>query len=356
MWRVDLRIVKLYKGKCTMSKKTPDPISSWFIAGEQLGEYIGIRFGRVAPGAADPEWIFLRHTDFDGIGGLAELLRRRGAAVDRLPQIKYPLGSSRMQLLRAVPRYLSPRQRIEWGPLKRGTASNDNAQPPAAVAWHLFDEDATTRVRRVCRRSGVTVNSFLLKHLTKAIRPFLADQSSVVPWMIPVNLRGKVDRGRDTANHTSYVAVKVSSYEMVHDVHRSIYAALARGEHWANWQVYQLGRFITAGMRRYVAASDWAFSQWNLGGFSNLGDWDPERRITQADCMGGWLFCPPVLRCQVVGAGCVTFQNRLSLTVQAHPNLTNDPEVVKAWVQDWVKEVEIDLASVLAPAAARRPD
>jgi len=329
-----------------MSKIMTDAISSWFIAGEQLGEYIGIRFGRLAPGASDPEWMFLRHTDFDGIGGLAEILRRRGAEVDRLPQIKYPLSPSRRFLLRALPQYLSRKRRLAWRPLERGPAQNSHPQPPSAVAWHLFDEGATTRVRRVCRKGGVTVNSFLLKHLTKAIRPFLADQSSVVPWMIPVNLRGKVDRGRDTANHTSYVAVRVKSYETVHDIHQNIYSALGRGEHWANWQVYQLGRFLTAGMRRYIAGSDLAFSQWNLGGFSNLGDWDPEKKITRADCLGGWLFCPPVLRCQLVGAGCVTFQNRLGLTLQTHADLTNDPAVPRAWVQDWVKEIEIDLVSV----------
>ncbi len=52
--------------------------------------------------------------------------------------------------------------------------------------------------------------------------------------MIPVNLRGKVVRSRDTANFSSYVGVKVRSYETVPEVHRSIYAALASGEHWAN--------------------------------------------------------------------------------------------------------------------------
>jgi hypothetical protein len=337
-----------------MSKNMTDAISSWFIAGEELGEYIGIRFGRILPGASDPEWTFLRHTDFDGIGGLAELLRRRGAAIGRLPQIKYPLRSSRLLLLRTLPRYLSPRQQVAWGPMERGPAPSNGAGPPSAVAWHLFDEDATTRIRRVCRKSWVTVNSFLLKHLTKAIRPFLADQSSVVPWMIPVNLRGKVNRGRDTANHTSYIGVRVRSYETLHDVHRNIYAALASGEHWANWQVYHLGRFLTADMRRYVAGSKWAFSQWNLGAFSNLGDWDPEKRITQTDCVGGWLFCPPVLRAQTLGAGCVTFQNRLGLTVQAHPSLTNDPAVVNTWVHDWVKEIEMDLVSVLEPVSGER--
>ena len=329
-----------------MTRQGTDPIAAWFVAAQELGEFIGIRFGRVPPGAGEPEWIFLPHTEVDGIGGLAEIFRRRGVKVDRLPGIKYPLAPSWVSLLRAMPKYLRPRRRVKWGPLEKGALNGDCSHPPTAVAWHVFDEEVTTKIRQVCRKSEFTMNSFLLKHLTQAIRPSLEDQSSAVPWMIPVNIRGKVDRGRDTDVHTSYVGVKVRSYERVHDVHRNVYAALRSGEHWANWQMYLLGRFITSGMRRYLVATGLGTSQWNLGGFSNLGDWDPDRTITQPDCLGGWLFCPPVLRIMSVGAGCATFQNRLSLTIQAHPSLTTDPAVPKVWVQNWVKEIEMDLAGV----------
>jgi len=170
--------------------------------------------------------------------------------------------------------------------------------------------------------------------------------------MIPVNLRGKVTRERDTANFTSYVGVKVCSYESVNDIHLKIYAALGRGEHWANWYAYKLGGLLTTRMKRWLIVKELAMSQWNLGSFSNLGDWDPERTISQADCEGGWLFAPPVLRCQLLGAGCVTFQNRLSLTIQVHPDLTTSAAVPQAWIQAWVKEIEIDVASVTAEPLA----
>src|SRR5581483_11477434 len=114
-----------------------DPIKSWFVAAEEIGEYIGIRFGRIAPGASEPEWIFLRHTDFDGIGGFAELLRRGGAW---------------LPLLRSLPKFLKPRRPLKWSPLKgRPMPSTSELQPPA-VAWHLFDETTTTQIRRACRR------------------------------------------------------------------------------------------------------------------------------------------------------------------------------------------------------------
>jgi hypothetical protein len=333
-----------------MPGKATDPIAAWFVAVQRLGDYIGIRFGRVSNGASEPEWFFLPHTEVDGIGGLAELLRQRGAKVGPLPQIKHPLSPSWSAVLRAIPKYLAPRRRVKWGRLDRGGAAADSSGPPPAVGWHVFDDGPTTQIRRVCRKAGVTVNSFLLKHLTKAIRPFLEDQSSVVPWMIPINIRGKVHRGRDTDVHTSYVGVRVRSYETVHDIHRNIYSALNTGEHWANWQMYLLGRYTTAGMRNYIVGKELGTSQWNLGSFSNLGDWDPENTLTAPDCRGAWLFCPPVFKFLSVAAGCVTFQNRLSLTMQAHPSLTTNPAVAKTWIQNWVKQIEIDLDSVLDPA------
>ena len=129
----------------------------------------------------------------------------------------------------------------------------------------------------------------------------------------------------------------------------NIYDALGRREHWSNWYAYRLGRFLTVGMKKFLIAREWATSQWNLGGFSNLGDWDPEKKITQRDCKGAWLFCPPALRCQVLAAGRVTFQNQLSLTLQTHLDFTTDPSVPQAWVSLWVKEIEMDLASMLEP-------
>ena len=100
-------------------------------------------------------------------------------------------------------------------------------------------------------------------------------------------------------------------------------------------------------MKKFMVKNDLAMSQWNLGSFSNLGDWDPGKNFTRTDCAGGWLFAPPVLRCQLVGAGCVTFQNRLSLTIQAHPDLTTCPNVAKSWLQNWIKEIDMDLVSML---------
>ena len=316
-----------------MNKKASDPIAPWFIALEALGEFIGMRFGRIAPGKSEPEWIFIRHTDFDGIGAFWEIFRKRGALFDGLPQARHPAVPSLFSFFRLLKMHLQPRRRLKWKSLGQSAKLSDIPGPPPAVAWHAFDEAATSRMRLVCNTAGVTVNSFLLKNLTKAIRPYLEDPSSTVPWMVPVNLRGRVACDRDTANQTSYVSVRVGPAESVQDIHQNIHAAMEREEHCANWSGYRLGRFTTPGMRKFLISKELATSQWNLGAFSNLGVWDPEKKITQPECLGDWLVCPPVLRFQLMGAGCLAFQGKLSLTIQAHPELTTDSAIPKAWMR-----------------------
>lgn len=166
--------------------------------------------------------------------------------------------------------------------------------------------------------------------------------------MIPVNLRGKVNRATDIENHSTYVSVKVGAYDSVHEIHKNIYAALAGGEHWANWFSYESSLLLSAGMRRFLIQKEKYMAQWYMGAFSNLGDWDAEKKITHPDCTGRWLFSPPVLRCQHLGTGCVTFQNQLGLLIQVHPELTTSSATPNVWMRNWVKEIEIDLASLLA--------
>src|SRR5262245_25472229 len=137
-----------------MPTKTTDPISPWFIAAEELGEFIGIRFGRLTE-SGEPEWEFLPHTNYDGIGGLAEILRKRGATLHRLPQIKHYSNSSWVSLVRSLPKYVSPRRRLIWDAIDGTSRQSTSKDSPTAVAWHAFDEGTTTQMRRICRKAGV---------------------------------------------------------------------------------------------------------------------------------------------------------------------------------------------------------
>lgn len=158
-----------------------DAIKTWFWSLEETGEFIGIRFGRIPPGQSQPEWKFMPHTDVDGIGGFAQMLRKKGVRVPQLPQIKHPAPPSPLAALKSAPKFLLPQRKLAWRGISGPTKTSDAKTPPPAVAWHVFDEASTLAIRRFCRKSSITVNSYLLRQLSKAIRPSLQDQSAIIP-------------------------------------------------------------------------------------------------------------------------------------------------------------------------------
>jgi hypothetical protein len=42
----------------------------------------------------------------------------------------------------------------------------------------------------------------------------------------------------------------------------------------------------------------------------------------------------------------------MSLMIQAHPELTTNSEICASWTKNWVKEIELDLASGLTDPAS----
>jgi hypothetical protein len=325
------------------SGRDRDPIKPWFQAAEQLGDYVGIRFGRIAPGKASPEWFYRSHADYDGIGGFAELLRNSGAKVDALPTIPHTIKQTWGPFIRSLPEYLQPRDRVIWNRSFQVTATPIADCPPAAIAWYVFDEATTARIKNHCRENGYTVNSFLLKNLSAAIFPDLAAKSKTIPWMVPVNLRGKVDRERDTENHVSYVRVTVARDDDSSAVHAKIYDALEKGAHWANWNAYTALRFTPLAMKRGIIKIERATSQWLIGAFSNLGEWDKDRKLSGNGIDGDWLFTPPAMRFFKIASGCVTWRGRLSLCLQIHPQLSANPGDARAWIDAWQELIQSDI-------------
>lgn len=330
-----------------------DPVRPWFHTLKSSGEYLGIRFGRIDPNTGSVDWNYKSHQDFDGIGAFAAILREQGVSIESLPTIALPTKFSWISFLRVLPQLLSPRKVLNWSEEVAATSAphEPTIESPKAVAWHVFSKDETSEIIRISNGAGVTVNSLLLKHLDFAVRPSLDKPSESIPWMIPVNLRGMVMQNTDTGNHSSYVAVKISPHDQVQDVHQSIYKKLQRDEHWASWKAYELTRSLSEPIKQNMIDTNRAMLQWNVGSFSNLGVWDADCEIEHEYCAAPWVFAPPVLKCQMIGAGCITVQGRLGIMLQTHPALTASQEVASAWVRSWVKQIESDIPASIAQNA-----
>ncbi|MEJ6581343.1 MAG: hypothetical protein QNL68_16280 [Akkermansiaceae bacterium] len=327
-----------------MSNPTPrDVIRPWFEALEELDEFIGIRFGHQPPDALKPDWQFISHNEVDGIGGFARILRQRGTTLEQLPTLTHPQAFGPTALLNAIPGVFRSRQPLTWKGGVEGSPSS-RTQAPVAVAWYAFSAEETRKIREASRSLSVTVNSLLLRHLDSTIRSGLADSRQSLFWMIPVNLRGAVTRANDEENHSSYITARIEATDDTPRIHREVHRKLAMGQHMLTWKTYSVGRVLSPAFKKKIIRMNRAMAEPCIGAFSNLGQWDGDEKMTGNELAGNWFFSPPVLKFQTVSAGCMTFQNRLTLTLQVHPEISSDPEFTDRRIDQWVSTIKLDFA------------
>jgi hypothetical protein len=287
---------------------------------------MGIRYGRISGETGEVEWHFVSHIDCDGIGGFVRLLRECGAEIAELPQTRHPCRGvigSLWNFWRDSRKEIKCAERADW--LVPGSETK-------TLAWYLFSDQETKQMVTRCRAMGVTVNSFLLKHLDGAVRPWIDRSEARIRWLIPVNLRGDVRYVDDTANHVSCVETCIAPDDSPEVIQSDILKRLKRGEHRANHLLLMAGGFLSHEGKLDLLRKERAKRKGNIGSFSNLGVWEVSG---EAD---GWVFCPPVVTGQLLGAGCVTFNGRLGLAVQGR--------AADSWMESWVSLVREGVSHV----------
>ncbi len=299
-----------------------------------MGDYMGIRYGRVPDGTGEVEWHFVSHAECDGIGGFARMLREHGVEPGKLPETRHPgrgVIVPLWNLWRDRRKFEECAERTDW-PVPAGERGVSEA-----VAWHLFTAGETQEIVARCRESGITMNSFLLKHLDQAVRPDTRRTDAKIRWVIPVNLRSEIRDADDTANQVSCIEVSIAPDDTPESIHRQTLHNLNRGEHRANHLLLVAGGILSHACKVSFLVKDRAKPAGNIGAFSNLGVWSVPESPASRD---GWLFCPPVVTGQLLGAGCVTFQGRLGLALQGHPTLSATPEIAHRWMSRWLDLIQ----------------
>lgn len=314
-----------------------DWVAEGFAAMRDCGEDISIVYGHInrVASRAQPEWAELPHDKFDGVGGLAHLLRERGCRADELPVLRGDsLTFSRaLRGLAAVSPALKVRtqQWRDFDPNRKVTFRPVGQR----VAWKLLTELQTRSIVAAAKAAGVTVNTLLLFHLDRAVAAQLIPESANRLWMLPVNLRGGLTRHPETFLKMSFIPVDLQNRPSVGQLQAQITNLKDRYCHWGSWTALHLGKVIgAAGIRRELRSRDKKNNGWT-GIFSNLGVWNVPGG-------GHWIFGPAVSRAQPVGVGCVTINGCMALTVQLHEALGGGLEaaydLLEAWTQSYVQE------------------
>ncbi|MGQ0635458.1 MAG: hypothetical protein ACT4QC_12660 [Planctomycetaceae bacterium] len=316
-----------------MLEQTVDCLGQGFSILEEAVGPINIALGSLHDDGARIEWTSCPHREFDGLGALAEHLRRRGNNVPALPSLSRPAPPAGLSRCRLTLASFNRRDRgcvVHWRWPERAIADE------SAAGWRLFSRAETLELFRRSERDGVSPNSLLLATLNAAVPPLLAKPPAHRYWMVPVNMRGGVRLPRDTANHTAALVVKLAATDTSRQVHEQIRSQLARNLHWRSWFRLSLARHLPQRVLRKVVIRDYFSELPQIGTFSNLGVWPPANaRLTTGDRDVHWLFCPPALRTNPIAAGAVVCQGRLGLMIRLAPQIGAPARCAQQCVDFW---------------------
>ena len=320
-----------------------DWVGKWFEILEEQGEFARIPFGRFGSNNGDPEWVFLKHEDYDGVGGMAHLLRNEGYRIDKLPGMKEPVPPGWFRGALALAR-TQRQNRICHMPWKKYDPTRlPVSQADPVIAWHRFTEEDSRRIETLARNHQVSTNTYLFWHLDQSVLPLFRGSDFNRLWMVPVNMRGGVTRERDTANQSAYIGVSISAGTPLPALHQQIHREIRRNSHWGAWYSILSGRLIgVTGMRRLLGWYRKNGSNW-VGIFSNGGEWPrpdcapPER--SPPEIASAWIAAVPVTQGHPVGGGSLTWKGRIGITLQFHPSLGENHEGVLTYLADWKKRI-----------------
>jgi len=329
-----------------------DWVAEMFAALRDCGENISIVFGQAHhPLAPDgkPRWFELPHDRYDGVSGLAHLLADEGAPVARLPVWRgdrFTFFSGLRGVLSVL--HALPVRRQQWKSAFHWTRPVAFLPVEQRMAWRLFTQEETAQVVAAARQAGVTVNSYLLAHLDRAVSAELVAPGAGRRWMVPVNLRGAVSRPTVQAPHMAFYGVDLEGEAAPRTVQQRVDRLRRRRYHWGMWILLHLGRLLgKEGIRNDIRKRE-RQKHGVTGMFSNLGTWD-------VGGAGSWLFCPAITRVYPIGAGCVTMNGRMALTIQLHEALGKDLHCTWSLLNNWSHAClpQAGDAAAARPAAAR---
>lgn len=305
-------------------RKVPDPVGMWYEARRHYGQDDRMWFALYRGNRLRPQWYTCSHRNCDGLGAIALMLEEHGYT-----DIHPPLGRrTHMPDWRTLWRSRQDAPvtvvDMQWRWLEPAL-KDCSSHVPVSV---LLDAEQTLAIEEAAAAAGVSTTVWLLWTADRALRATLARPESVTGWVYPVNLRGSVRAADEFANHCSGLVLTLDQGADAEDCKLQIRERFDRHEHWRQWLLLTLGRWI--GQRgidllyRFVQAAPGRYA----GSYSNLGEWN-------VPGLDGISVTAPGSPAYPVSVGTALCNGRRTMSCRLHPVIGGSAgraiEFLKVW-------------------------
>lgn len=312
----------------------------WFDVRKELGISDAMSIGPMNKDSGDIQWNSFSHSQMDGIGGIATILREQGYPCRNLPQsgeksepsswLIYKLNKRHKKEKKKINNTYTPSKTIHWK--KTYPCSNDNS---AEIVNTYFDKETTLKIKRNAKKNRVAFSTFLAWSLNKAIAENLIEGNQNYYWFYPVNLRGAISLNSDTSNYSSGITICLNNYITPKQLQQEIKNKINLKEHWSTWKLAHIGKVIGKPGVRYIYKN---ISKKNFyaGSFSYLGAWPlKEDRNPEENKDEVWVSCGIGTKNYPVSTGIMEWHGQLTLGLKLHPMICQDVSLTEKCINDW---------------------
>lgn len=326
-----------------------DYIGLWFKARKRFGIEDLVSWGWYDPDADDIEWQHAHHAERDGAGIVADGLRRKGYPCRTLPHCSFKAEPSWWEIFAARRKHPKPpvaNTQINW---RRVYECHPGARNEAFTTMLSADEVRT--IKKIARTERVTYGNYMFAVFNQVMAKQLIQGDEPYYWFFPVNVRGAVNVPHDHFNQASGIYLAINPNSSAREWQAQLKLRIARMEHWSNWKLAHIGRFIGEKGLAWIYKKSSA-KVFYIGNCTHMGRWplpeddNPPRRDKQIPAG-----CSPGTRNYPVGISILEWYDEMSLSLRVHPALMPNPEDTRPLLLAWKK-------ALLAPAAnlpQRRP-
>lgn len=318
-------------------RQLPDPVGMWYTARRRHGQDDRMWLALYRGNSQSPQWHTCSHRVCDGLGAISLMLDEAGHGRHLPPAGRPSTAPDPLELWRNRKAVAGPAPQMAWKTLEPALKKCVSHTPVCV----LLSLRQTRLIEQAAASMGVSSTVWLLWTADRALRATLAEPGSVTGWVYPVNMRGSVHNVDRYANHCSGLNLTLTRDADPDACKEQIRARFASHEHWRNWLLLTLGRWVgQRGIDLLYRVSQAAPGRF-AGSYSNLGEWN-------VPGLAGLTAVAPGSAAYPVSVGTAVCNGRRTLSCRLHPVIGGDTAHAIEFLKVW-REISLNPLAGLAP-------
>lgn len=304
-----------------------------FKAVEKIGESIDIHHLKFNLNDKSTSTEIRKHCYYDGVGALADILKKQGYEIKRLPLQIIGKDPGLWQRIKLMFQFFSHAGKMN--DLWKEDVDFNKIGANQECAFAYFTKEQSEFIAKVKKTK---FSSFLIQQIDRACLPYLTKNNKNRKWILPINMRSKKDK-LDYRNFTSSFVLHTGSEIGVNQLQEEINNSIRTNLHWGSWQYTLIPKYLHKKILYYLASKT---KNQAFGFLSNLGSW-PGKNITHHDQneIDKYLWIPISLATAVVpvATGVLNWNGRTVLSLRLHSSLNVNADVTKNIMRDWINNI-----------------